>query len=367
MARYGRKYPLAFALPNFNGGGAERVFIDLANEAVLFGEVIILVNSESGPLRDRLRPEIRVVRIEEKKIVRQVSLIVAACKKNRIKTLIGTLAMAYKVALARPFLVTQCVCIARVGNSISAENSYKPRSIALLHRCYAHSLLLASKVVAQTTDMERDLLTVLIFKNLLSKKIHVIGNPAPRLDSSASDVDFSPFNDRLASVTPPVRFLAVGRLEPQKDHRTLIQAFAIVSRRIESELHILGAGSLCGSLTAYANETCPAGRVFFHGFVDNTREFYAHSDVFVLSSLYEGLSNALIEAVAYGLPVVATDCPGGNSQIVRSEDVGFLVPVQDSQALADAMCRAASFEPSPAAKSTLASRFGVLVEYMKIA
>ncbi|MGM0454151.1 MAG: glycosyltransferase [Thermodesulfobacteriota bacterium] len=113
---------------------------------------------------------------------------------------------------------------------------------------------------------------------------------------------------------PPV-VLAVGRLTPQKDFITLLNAFAILRQSHKSRLLILGEGALRSALEAEIKKLDLVDFVQMPGFVDNPYPIMRASSLFVLSSAWEGLPNVLIQAMACGTPVVSTDCPSGPAEI----------------------------------------------------
>ncbi|HEV7777437.1 MAG TPA: GT4 family glycosyltransferase PelF [Luteibacter sp.] len=130
---------------------------------------------------------------------------------------------------------------------------------------------------------------------------------------------------------------SVGRLNWAKDQVSLIRAFRIVrERRSDTALVLIGDGELREELRQCAFDEGVAGSVHFLGDRSDVRELLQGLDLFVLSSLSEGYSMALLEASAVGLPIVATDV-GGNSEIVHDGDTGQLVPPSDPEALAAAM------------------------------
>ncbi len=133
---------------------------------------------------------------------------------------------------------------------------------------------------------------------------------------------------------------AMGRLSHEKGFDVLIEAFArIAPIHPEVSLEILGDGPLRRELEARCDKHGVRDRVRFLGLVDNPEQVLRRSIVFVLSSRWEGFPNALLEAMSLGLPVVATDCPSGPSEIVRHGKTGLLVPVEDVQGLSDAVIR----------------------------
>ncbi len=135
------------------------------------------------------------------------------------------------------------------------------------------------------------------------------------------------------------KIVAAGRLAEQKNFALLIRAFAKISSKYpEHQLVIYGKGSLESSLKELANELSIADRVEFPGYVDNMPEVLEKASMFVLSSNYEGMPNALMEAMALGLPCVSTDCGGGGAKfLIQNGENGLLVPQKDEDALADAM------------------------------
>jgi glycosyltransferase involved in cell wall biosynthesis len=134
--------------------------------------------------------------------------------------------------------------------------------------------------------------------------------------------------------------VASGRLHPQKGFIDLLDAVAeLVHHRVrrQIQLRILGTGPLESSLRDSIARLDLAGHVTLAGYVANPLPYYKQADLFCLSSLYEGMPNALVEAMLCQVPVLATDCPSGPGEILAGGRYGRLVPVADSRALADAI------------------------------
>jgi sugar transferase (PEP-CTERM/EpsH1 system associated) len=133
----------------------------------------------------------------------------------------------------------------------------------------------------------------------------------------------------------------VGRLEPVKDHAGLIRAFAELLRRQPADargakLVVVGDGSLRNELQAGIADAGIAERTTITGWSDDVGGVMRGFDVFVLASLKEGISNTILEAMACGLPVIAT-AVGGNPELVIDGETGMLVPPESPGRLADAM------------------------------
>jgi sugar transferase (PEP-CTERM/EpsH1 system associated) len=135
---------------------------------------------------------------------------------------------------------------------------------------------------------------------------------------------------------PPHRLVigTVGRMVPIKDHRTLLQAFELlVAGGVDAHLLLVGSGPLFEAHQAYAKDSRTiANRVYFTGRCDNVPEMLQAMDIFVLPSICEGMSNTLLEAMASGLPAVATRV-GGNSEVVDDGRTGWLVSPGNAEEL----------------------------------
>jgi glycosyltransferase involved in cell wall biosynthesis len=156
-------------------------------------------------------------------------------------------------------------------------------------------------------------------------------------------LDVEGFRREVESATPlastdGLTFLNVARYVPAKSQRDLVAAMdRVVTERPDDQLYIVGDGPLEEELHAAVAEYGLEDSVYVTGPVDDIHGYYATADVFVASSLWEGLPMVMIEAMAAGLPVVATDIPGLREIVVDGE-AGRLVPPSSPPALAEAMC-----------------------------
>lgn len=163
------------------------------------------------------------------------------------------------------------------------------------------------------------------------------GVPRRKLCTIWNGIDVDDFAYRGPAAGGPA--VLVARLSPEKDVGTLIEAAARVVR-VESafRLEIAGDGVCMDELRERARQFGLEKSVTFLGQVSNVRDLLARAGMFVLCSLSEGVSLTLLEAMARGLPVVATDV-GGNPEVVARDETGLLVPARTPHALADALLR----------------------------
>jgi glycosyltransferase involved in cell wall biosynthesis len=169
-------------------------------------------------------------------------------------------------------------------------------------------------------------------------RIQVIYNPvvSPELQQKLQ----APLEHPWFQPNQPPVLLAAGRLAAEKDFSTLIHAFAQVRQRRPARLVILGEGEDRAVLEALIRQLGLEKDVSLPGFVDNPYAYMIRASLFVLSSKAEALPTVLIEALYCGLPLVATDCPGGTREILANGRYGQLVPVGDLTALTQAMLTA---------------------------
>lgn len=135
---------------------------------------------------------------------------------------------------------------------------------------------------------------------------------------------------------PPV-ILAVGRLTLQKDYETLICGFDLLRKHIAVRLIILGDGPMRPQLESLIQKLGMKDDVLLPGSVENPYAYMARASVFVLSSVWETFGMVLVEALACGCPIIATDCDYGPAEVLEHGKYGILVPPQHAQALADAI------------------------------
>ncbi|EAR51192.1 Glycosyl transferase group 1 [Oceanicola granulosus HTCC2516] len=167
------------------------------------------------------------------------------------------------------------------------------------------------------------------------------GVPAERIEVIHNPVDIDTLRARAAAppaIDLPGRFfVSVGRLVPNKGGDILLRAFA---RHAEPARHLvmLGDGPERDRLAALARKMGLAERVHMPGYLDNPQAVVARADAYVSASRSEGFPNALVEAMALGRPVIATDCASGPREILQGPPpAGLLVPVDDVDALARAL------------------------------
>lgn len=152
--------------------------------------------------------------------------------------------------------------------------------------------------------------------------------------------------------------ISMGRLAPQKGFDLLMKAFAELPLELDARLMIIGTGSpsQTASHLALAHRLGIENRTEFCGYVANPFALMARADLFVSSSRWEGASNALLEALACGVRVVATNCPTGNTEIINEIGHGKLAQSGDSNALKEAILDQLGYPNDPVGQSLSVQR-----------
>jgi len=211
------------------------------------------------------------------------------------------------------------------GSAAAAGPRRGQRWLRSMRRWYPR----ADAVIAPSRGVGDDLVA---HAGVSPERLHVIPNPlvdAALYEAARAALDHPWF----APGEPPV-ILGAGSLEPRKDFATLIQAFAELRRHRRARLVILGEGDERHGLEALAERLGVAEHLALPGYDANPYRWMARASVFALTSRREGSGAVLVEAMACGSPVVATDCPSGPGEILDGGRVGPLAAVDDSAAVA---------------------------------
>jgi glycosyltransferase involved in cell wall biosynthesis len=336
---------LAIFVHSLYGGGAERAMVNLARGFSDRGVSVDLVLLRvEGAYLDQVPANVRIIDLGGRRLIFSIHALMRYLWQERPPVMLSTLWDTSVAALwAQFFTRTPTRVFVNVQNTISQEirnpSRFQNRFMSPLIRTFfpwAKGIVTVSKGVADD----------LIDLGLPAQNIQVIHNPVvtPELLQQAAKPVAHPW---LQPGQPPVA-VAVGRLAQQKDFPTLLRAFAKVRQQRPVRLMILGEGSDRPALEQLIQELDLAEDVALPGFVDNPFAYVAQADLFVLSSLYEGLPTVLIEAMAVGTPVVATDCKSGPMEILDNGQYGPLVAVGDVDGLAQAILSTLAAPPDAA-------------------
>lgn len=332
---------IALFIPSLRGGGAERVWVTLANEfAKRSYDVDLLLAEKAGPYLELVSDKVNIVDFQKGRVLTSLFPLVRYLKKNKPVALLSAMNHANLVAIWASLIArtkTKVVVSVRYsmrnyGSSASQIKKMFEKLLVVVFFRFAHAITTVSKGVKTKT-------TEIIPKQ--QDKIFTIYNPIlePGLQKQMLQKATHPWLNEPGKPNKPPVVLAAGRLAKVKGYDMLIQAFAKVKSTADGKLIILGEGNQRRELQNLINNLNLENDVDLFGFVDNPFPFMKQADLFVLSSSNEGLPGALVQAMACGTPVVATDCTYGPSEILEEGKWGILVPVGDSDKMAEAILR----------------------------
>lgn len=324
---------LLFFINSLSAGGAERVTATLANYWAAKGWQVTMVTI-TGSDRDfyRLDPGIR-----------RIALDMAMESRGPAQAVVNNLRRSwalYRILrrerpdIAIAMIPSSNVTLALSGRfagvpTIGSERNYPPALMfgRVWDEARRRAYPLLSGLVAQTADSAAWLRT-----HAPARRIYVIPNPV-RYPLPCQPPRTSP-GGVLATLRGDRLLLAVGRLAPQKGVDRLLSAFTdLVPQHPDWSLVVLGEGRERNELIAQAARLGLDGRVAFPGTVGNVGDWFAAADAYVMTSLFEGFPNTLLESLTCGVPSLAVDCMTGPRELIETDVNGLLVPQDDPAAL----------------------------------
>lgn len=335
--------------PSMRGGGAERVLSHLAQglDRTRFSLRLLLLQA-TGPFLSAIPEDVTIVDLRASRARYALFPLIRALRGrgecaptgagtpwtprgrsySRPDIVLSTLGYVnLLVAIAHRLLPRSTRFVAREANTVSISNATQahPWMLNALYRMFYRRF---DAVICQSRYMARDLTDNY---RMSPEKCVIIPNPvnSHEVRSRAWAAD-SPASERL-------QLLTVGRLVPQKGIDILLAAIAQTRRPLD--LTVVGDGAHRQELIELARQLGILAQVTFAGFQSDPYALMGRSDCLVLPSRYEGLPNVVLEAGAAGLPVIAFDCPGGTTEIVKPGRNGVLVKCGNTNELANAIER----------------------------
>lgn len=321
---------IMFVIPRMNNGGAERVVANLANKfCVLHSvKVVVWVGQESFYSLDN-----------------RVNFSSAGLNLNRKNAVTRSASMVLHIVKAFRYLKKEYASFnPDVVISFLAEADML---VYLLHRMYNFFWVSSERNDPVRTSKIRQIFMGIMYKNvdmfvcqsafikeyykmITDNKKVVIPNP----------IDRSRLYE-LMEETEVLKIVAVGRLAEQKNFELLVRAYARARKRLtnHTSLTIFGDGSLRTVLEKVIEKLNMTNYVYLPGSNQNVFAEMKDASLFIMSSDYEGFPNALLEACAMGIPVIATDIKTGTVREIVSEKIGLIVPVGDECELSEAIVR----------------------------
>lgn len=325
---------VTIAIPQLSDGGAERVVSIWANRLYNLSYDVSLLLFYRTSNEYNLNPNIPCVSIT--KDINEYDKISPISRIKKIRTQLKELSPDYVISFLPAMQVY--IMIASLGLKMKRIDTLRvnPWKIEMRNPLYLKlwklSYYTCDKIIVQARDQ------IPWFNKKLINKIDLVPNPLSSMYSKELRMEARPI----------VNFIAVGRLAPQKNYLMMIDGFSdAVKSHGNISLKIFGQGSdeYVKFLQSYIREKGMENHIYLMGRTENIEAEYQKSDCFLMTSDYEGLPNALIEAMASQLVCISTDCQTGPRDLIDHGRNGFLVPVGGTSQLSSAICSVVSMSP----------------------
>lgn len=329
---------MMFVVPNLGGGGAERTMLNICTHLDRRSfEPVFVMGEKKGPYCSQIPQDVLAISMDEAHMRRCISKLASIIRSIKPDIVFSTLTHMNIVSIAAHSMSksTSRVLVreASVYNEALTQMSKVRRSLLdiMVRTQYRKADAVAFLSEGAADDFAKT------FSSIDDSKYRVVHNPVDirrisKMKQEPIEAQWWPSSKRT--------IIAAGRLNPVKGYNYLLEAMKIVLRSLpDTRLVVMGSGEEEENLRGYSRQLGIDESVVFVGFQENPFKYIAKSDVFVLSSLWEGFANVIVEAMACGVPVIATDCPYGPREIIQDDVTGILVPTRDSKALALSIIR----------------------------
>ena len=315
-------------------GGSERVCVNLANEWAKKHEVhIVVLNLDNDVNTHLLDERVSVHQLGVSRLRYAALPMLRYISKNKPEFMfIFGMEMAVILNKLKKLRLTDIKMVVRVLNNVNISLAKEDHVSPVVENYLKKSQIVMrdmDAVVSQCKAMGE----MLIESGVVSRdRLRVIYNPV-----SANLIEKVEAIRREKKADRNIKIITfIGRIDPQKQPDHLIRAFEKINKSIpEAKLRLVGDGNLTQQTKKLVADLKLSENVIFDGVRKDMENVYADTDVVILTSAYEGMPNALIEAIGCGIPVVSYDCPIGPAEIVEDGVNGFLIKQDEIEELAD--------------------------------
>lgn len=333
-------HKILFLIPSMNGGGAEKVTMLLGNELIKLGwDVSFAMSKIEGPYLEQLDKNIGIINLPYRKISRNILAIRRVLHNERPDIFYTSMEYVNIIGgIAHKLSDKSSKLVFSEHNNI--ERTLE-RITPLMKSIYKTAIRFIYPMSDHIVCVSKGVKFALLKQFPLELNISVIYNPIEQMKPIISS----------GSTRLPFKILSIGRLNKQKNHILLLQAFKYMldSYPIDARLTIIGEGEERINLEKYVIDNGLSEKVHLPGFQDPNK-YLNNSDLFVLSSEYEGFGNVLVEALSTGIQVISTDCPSGPSEILEQGQIGYLVENNNVEELSATIYKAYNEEEDEIAK-----------------
>lgn len=326
-----------FVCSSFGGGGAEKVAVKLSSALAGLGHDVTYVywKSKQG-LEYKFGANVDITKIPDGNLLKRAHSVSRLIRRQHPDVVISftdlpNIIAFFSCLMSWPY---KCIRVPNVRTNVSAKYSNLKSTLAIKILSYWHGVSCRSApiVLVNSKDSGNSLCG---YYGLNTSKVHCIYNPVfDVLPNEVPDMD-----NPLYIAGEKIKAINVGRLTQAKDQKVIVRAIdhAVNVLGVDIVLDIYGEGELHDELQSEINRLGLESRVFLRSFDADIESKIKNYHVFLFASRWEGLPNALIEALGSGIEVISTDCPSGPREILDGGRFGSLVEIGNHRAMAEAI------------------------------
>jgi glycosyltransferase involved in cell wall biosynthesis len=361
-----RNGSVCFLTYDLGFGGAEKVIVTLANELSLSGrDISIAMLGTQNDFKNILSPNIQIIPLNCENIKYSPLTLLNFFYKNSFENLVANLwpitTLSFLVKLIKPQTNFVIIEHCELSEQFKNKGAFFKKILQLSIKTF---YTFSNSIVAVSSGIKHDLIKLGAPPN----KIKVIYNPFYQNSQHSNEI----YNKKILEwlKTHEINIITVGKLKESKNFLNLIKSIEILKSQYKKKINllILGDGDERPKIEKYIVDNNLQKSIFLPGWVPNPIPYMELSDLFVLSSDYEGFGVVIIEAFSVGLNVVSTNS-SGPAEILKSGELGSLCPINDPPSLAESIIAALK---NPLSKEILVKRAAefkpkkIIQEYEKI-
>tara|TARA_A100001015_G_scaffold135598_1_gene150461 strand:+ start:2052 stop:3146 length:1095 start_codon:yes stop_codon:yes gene_type:complete len=323
LKKYNKK--IIFFCPSIEEGGVEKNLINICNGISInrkisiitanknkkkyFNKSIKFISSKSNFFNSKIR------------LIKSFFCVYLLLKnyKNERTTLVSFQSNIFAIIFSK--LLGYKVII----RSNQSPNNYARNLIKKIIMAYFYKK--ADKIIVNSQDFKQEFKK---FFNLNPINIYNLIEPKKKINKLSK---YKIKNCFFSNSKKIINILSVGRLVKQKDQITILRSLNLIKNKKKFRFYLIGKGKELNNLNKYINNNKLNNKVRIISYQNNIYPYYLKSDVFIMSSLYEGLPNTLIEALTLGVPIISSDCKTGPREILNKQKYGKLFKIGDYKSL----------------------------------
>ena len=318
---------LILFMPSMDGGGVEKNLIIITNFLSKYIKYLILITFDDG-FNKKFSKKIKIINFKKKTNKKYskyfkyfICLLILSREifKNNRTSVFSFQANIYTIILS---MILRFDLIIRSNASPSGwTKSFIKNYLFKIFFRYPKSIIVNSLDFKKEIDKKFGIVSTLIYNPLNKKEI---------LLKSKEKINFKLFKNNKS-----LKLINISRFTDQKDHLTLLKAFKRIHKYIDVELLIVGYGVNKNKIYNFINKNKLNTKIKLLGFQENPYKFIKKSDVFILTSKFEGLPNVLLESLTLKKFIISSDCPTGPREILDNGKFGFLFKTQHYKKLSE--------------------------------